>query len=253
MPYVGSNHIHHLERVEMPTRTSADDMQAKITAILATARHPNTPLAEAETAMAMAWKLMQKYGIEESATRNSGANSASSDDIICEEINLVGLYRVRRGELLYQIAKSNCCAGYRDLAREGAVAYVFFGTASDIFNTRTIFATAEMLALRLMPYGSRSFRTAWWHGFTHGIIDTLHIANQEFVREYDHQHAAISLVDRSERAEREMTARINFGLRRTRGYASGSVQAFKDGKNAARTFSHGHNSVQSRSILALNK
>ena len=253
MPYVGGNHTHHLERVVMPTRTSADDMQSKITAILATARHPNTPLAEAETAMAMAWKLMQKYGIEESATGESGSNSTSSADIVCEEVNLVGLYRVRRGELLYQIAKLNCCAGYRDLAREGVVGYVFFGTASDIFIMRTIFTTAEMLALRLMPYGSRSFRTAWWHGFTHGIVDTLHNANREFVREYNNQHAAISLVDRSERAEHEMTARINFGLRRTRGYASGSAQAFNDGKNAARTFSRGHNGVQASSVLALNK
>lgn len=253
MEYVVWCHTRQIERVEMPERPAINNMNAKITAILAKARHPNTPLAEAETAMAMAWKLMQKYGIDGVGARDTSQNFAHSGDIVREEVTLEGTYRVRRGELLYQIAKANCCAGYRDLNKSGVVAYTFFGTSFDIFNMRTIFTTAEMLALRLMPYGSRSWRTAWWHGFTRGMMDTLHKANREFIREYNDQHAAITLVERSDRAEREMTERINFGLRTTRGYVSGSTQAFNDGKQASRNFSNGRNSVEPRPIRSLNK
>ena len=41
--------------------TSHENMQAKVRAILERANHPNTPLAEAETALALAFRLMQKF------------------------------------------------------------------------------------------------------------------------------------------------------------------------------------------------
>ena len=232
-------------------------MKVKVSAILAVAQHPNTPQAEAETALALAWKLMQKYSIDESAAtrRNSISGRANilSLEIVSDEILLRGLYRVRRGDLLYQIAKANCCAGYRDRNESDVIRYVFFGTEFDISNIRAIFAAAEMLALRVMPHGDRSWRTAWWHGFTRGIIEKLHKANHEFVREYKTESAAIALVERREHAESEMMARINFGLRSTRGYINGSMKAFTDGKRAAGSFVNGKNSVGGDFPRSLNR
>jgi len=241
----------------MNNKNASDEMKAKVAAILAVAHHPNTPQAEAETALAMAWKLMQKYGIDEAAATkrdtNSGQANNLSQEIVSEKILLRGPYRVRRGDLLYQIAKANCCAGYRDLGESDTIRYVFFGTKFDISNTRAIFAAAEMLALRVMPQGDRSWRTAWWHGYTRGIIEKLHTANREFVREYKRENAAIVLVERSENAQTEMMARIDFGLRSTRGYISGSAMAFKDGRRAAGGFSNGKNAVGRNVPRSLNK
>ena len=47
--------------------TNRDNLHAKVRAILEKANHPNTPQAEAETALALAFRLMQKYDIDESA------------------------------------------------------------------------------------------------------------------------------------------------------------------------------------------
>jgi hypothetical protein len=41
------------------------DQRDKIQALLTLAQHPNTPQAEAETALALASKLMQKHGLSE--------------------------------------------------------------------------------------------------------------------------------------------------------------------------------------------
>lgn len=190
---------------------------------------------------------MQKYGVNEGTLHRSAdlkPGNNSSSEIVSEEILLSGLYRVRRGDLLYQIAKANCCSGYRDSHNSSAIKFVFFGTEFDIFNTRAIFAAAEMLALRVMPLGDRSWRTAWWHGYTRGIMAKLHKANREFIREYRHEHAALALVTRSEHAENEMLARIQFGLTSHRGYVSGSVKAYRDGERAAVGFSNGKNEVR---------
>ena len=234
-----------------------NEMRAKVAAILAVARHPNTPQSEAETALALAWKLMQKYGIDEAAssTRHtiSGKANFGSREIVSEEMLLLGPYRVRRGELLYRIAGANCCAGYRDSGESDAIRYIFFGTGFDISNTQAIFAAAEMLAARVMPHGDRSWRTAWWHGYTRGIIEKLHAANREFVREYKRENAAVVLVERGEHAENEMKARINFRLRSTRSYLGGSIGAFTDGRRAAGSFQNGRNSVVGDYPRSLNR
>ena len=44
--------------------TNRDNLHAKVRAILEKANHPNTPQAEAETALALAFRLMQKYDID---------------------------------------------------------------------------------------------------------------------------------------------------------------------------------------------
>ena len=45
--------------------SSRDSLHAKVRAILEKANHPTTPQAEAETALALAFRLMQKYDLDE--------------------------------------------------------------------------------------------------------------------------------------------------------------------------------------------
>ena len=57
--------------------TSRENMQAKVRAILERANHPNTPQAEAETALAFAFRLMQKYGLDGHKTPSRPAQPLS--------------------------------------------------------------------------------------------------------------------------------------------------------------------------------
>ena len=47
------------------------DQRDRINAMLNLAQHPNTPQAEAESALAMASKLMQKHGLSQSDITSS--------------------------------------------------------------------------------------------------------------------------------------------------------------------------------------
>jgi hypothetical protein len=87
------------------------DQRDRINAMLNLAQHPNTPQAEAESALAMASKLMQKHGL----TQSDIASSRTDEDttVVVERVRVGGLYRVRRQNILYTIALLHSCAGYR--------------------------------------------------------------------------------------------------------------------------------------------
>ncbi|MFM8388655.1 MAG: DUF2786 domain-containing protein, partial [Actinomycetota bacterium] len=150
-------------------------MIEKVRAILERANHPNTPQAEAETALALAYRLMQKHGLEESDV--AGANDKRSPDarITSKTVTITGPYRVRRGTLFHILATSLSCADYRDMetGSRDAVTMVAFGTDDDLFALETLFTAADLLALRSMPKGDRRWRTSWWHGFCAGVEQKL--------------------------------------------------------------------------------
>ena len=74
----------------------------RIHALLALAQHPNTPQAEAESALAMASKLMQKHGLSEKDVDDNSA--ATSVDVVMRIHHVSGPYRVRRVNILNAIA-----------------------------------------------------------------------------------------------------------------------------------------------------
>ena len=47
------------------------DLRDRVNALLALAQHPNTPQPEAESALAMASKLMQKHGLTNADIANA--------------------------------------------------------------------------------------------------------------------------------------------------------------------------------------
>jgi len=72
--------------------TNRDNLHAKVRAILEKANHPNTPQAEAETALALAFRLMQKYDIDESSVSK---RTFDNETVKTKTFTITGQYRVR--------------------------------------------------------------------------------------------------------------------------------------------------------------
>ena len=70
------------------------DQRDRINSLLNLAQHPNTPQAEAESALAMASKLMQKHGLSESDVAGASQNT-DNEDVAIERIDC-GEQRARR-------------------------------------------------------------------------------------------------------------------------------------------------------------
>ena len=213
-------------------------MIEKVRAILERANHPNTPQAEAETALALAYRLMAKHGIEESdlAGRSEGR-------ITSKTFTITGPYRVRRGTLFHILATSLSCADYRDMeiGTRDAVVMVAFGTNDDLFALETLFTAADMLALRTMPRGDRRWRTSWWHGFCAGVERKLRAEHRTIVRESP--GAGLVLVERTERAQRIMRESTPH-LHTSRGSWVSAREAYGAGREAGSSFSTPGRSVR---------
>lgn len=217
-------------------------MIEKVRAILERANHPNTPQAEAETALALAYRLMQKHGLEESDVAHASNKRSSDARITSTTVTITGPYRVRRGTLFHILATSLACADYRDMETGGrdAVVMVAFGTADDLFALETLFTAADLLALRSMPRGDRRWRTSWWHGFCAGVEQKLRTEHHGIVR--DSPGAGLVLVERAERAQRVMRDSTPH-LHSSRSSFVSDRTAYGAGRAAGSTFSASGRSV----------
>ena len=206
-------------------------MIEKVRAILEKANHPNTPQAEAETAIALAYRLMQKHGIAESELQ-----SQPRGRIVSKRFTISGPYRVRRGTLFHILATSLSCADYRDMeiGSRTEVVMVAFGASDDLFALETLFTAADMLALRSMPTGDRRYRTSWWHGFCAGVERKLRAEHRTILR--DSPGASLVLVERAERAQRIMRDSTPHLHSSRSGFVS-NRDAYGAGRAAGSTFS----------------
>ncbi len=204
----------------------------RIAAMLALANHPNTPQHEAETALALASKLMQRNGWTEGDI--APKDSPVDESIISEKFVISGPYRVQRYDLLYSILLIHSCTGYLDTDDDTGERFMtIFGRRDDVFAARTLFSAADLMGVRLLPKGARSWRISWWKGFRKGIDDALGAAKEEFVRE--EPGAGIVLADRRRRSEREMRTRVPH-LRRTYSYYDESASSYASGRAAGSSF-----------------
>lgn len=202
----------------------------RITALLALAHHPGTPQAEAETALALASKLMQRNGWSDA---DVAPDDAVDETIVVETVQVTGPYRTQRQNLLYAIATIHSCVGYADRDQDDEHVLVLYGRRDDIFAARTLFTAADLMGCRLLPRGERSWRVSWWKGFRRGIEEALGVARKEYVAESP--GAGLVLADRSSRAARELRT---FGppLRRSYTYVDDSAGSYGAGREAGRSF-----------------
>jgi hypothetical protein len=208
----------------------------KVRAILEKANHPNTPQAEAETALALAYRLMQKHGLEAADVTRQREGHTAEARINSKTVVITGPYRVRRGTLFHILATSLSCADYRDMeaGARNTVVMVAFGTPDDLFALETLFTAADLLALRSMPRGDRRWRTSWWHGFCAGVEQKLRSEHRTIVR--DSPGAGLVLVERAERAQRIMRDSTPH-LHASRGSFVSDRDAYGAGRAAGSTFS----------------
>ena len=223
--------------------TSRENMLAKVRAILERANHPNTPQAEAETALALAFRLMQKYGLDGQSASTRPTQQLSP--ILSRTFTITGPYRVRRASMLWEIGKTISCHSFRDMTETDPkqVVMIAFGTELDLFALDTMYRSAEMLALRHMPGGSRRFKTSWWRGFTEGIVKKLVQENRIMVKES--HGAGLVLLERSERAYQAMHE-FEPNLQRSMSYINNDEDAYSAGKSAGSQFSGGRSSLGSK-------
>ena len=222
--------------------TQLDSIRDKVRLILERANHPNTPQAEAETALSLAYRLMQKYDLDEYEIAKITNQHATSDEIKIKSFEITGPYRVRRGTLLYTIAKALSCHSYRDtdVPNHQTVVMVAYGTAKDLFALETLFNAAELLAVRTMPYGDRCHRTSWWLGFCSGIARKLETELRVIVKESP--GVGLVLIERAERARAKMYGDVPSLRHRASSYVN-DEDAYGSGKRAGSRFSTGRNGV----------
>jgi len=222
--------------------TNRDNLNAKVRAILEKANHPNTPQAEAETALALAFRLMQKYDIDESSIHK---RSFDNETIATKTFVITGPYRVRRGTLLWTIAQAVSCHSYRDMMEPNPtqVIMVAFGTEADLFSLEALYTAADLLALRSIPAGDRRFKTSWWRGYCEAIGTKLSNEHRAIVKESP--GVGLVLIEKSDRARKHMVANTPHLHSSTSNYRS-DRDAFSAGLRAGQGFSGGRNGVGAR-------
>lgn len=217
----------------------------KVQAILARANHPNTPQAEAETAFAMAQRLITKHNLDESALAHHDDNN---DEVVRDRIDIKGAWALRRCTVAGTVARANSVACYRsDLyeedkhgyrAKKVGITLHLFGTKADIFAVKTIWTAVEMLALRTIPKGDKSFRNSWWHGYSVGIGNALESAKRQVVQDIVNEGgSSLVLVERFKRADDEMRAGVT--LKSTGSSYARSSSGYSAGKTAGSSFNTG--------------
>jgi len=228
------------------------DIERKVRALLERANHPGTPPAEAEAALAMAYRLMMKYDLDirslgESGTATSNSAQSRSTAVERRRYETTGPYRVRRYILRYDITDALSCSMFRATREEDTDTVVCygFGTANDLDGAEALYAAAEMLALRTIPWGDRGYRTAWWHGFTAGLREKLCKERRKI--EHSRHGAEVVLREREERAREEML-KFEPNLVWRRHGSSSSADAFAAGRRAGSRFSSGQRDVGSTSL-----
>ena len=212
-----------------------EDIYSKVQSILDRANHPNTPREEAETALAMAQKLILKYSLDESAFAESSGDPLS---IVKEMIVIKGKYNLDRLCVASTIARANSCACFRSShygegGKKVLVLYIF-GTEADIFSTKTMWASADAMIARLLPkQGDRRLKGSWIRGFRSGVESVLHKAKAEIIEEQG-AGAGLVLADKAKRADSEMRSGIKLKTmyRRTNDSSSG----WNAGRSAGASF-----------------
>lgn len=227
--------------------SNIEDIKERIRGCLDLANHPGTPAAEAELALTMAQRLMTKYALDEAAIGGRVDEAAITRDFIIVE----GAYALRRLCVAGAVAGQNSCACFRRTThgdwqynRHGRLVRPntgyelhLFGTAADIFATKTLWAAIEMFALRTMPKGDRSFRHSWWVGFEVGITRALQTAIKETVEEQG-EGSSLVLVEKRERAKEEMRASVKLKSTGTSVTAK-RYDAYSTGVSSGASFSAG--------------
>lgn len=135
--------------------TKLDDMMRKVEGLLARADHPNTPTAEADSARAMAERIMVKYRIEQEDLIKRGEATVNGLDILFKEVKAYhlgnhwsGVYEALMSYAIFHTGCKGVWSGYRDAER----VITIVGYEADIRYAEALYMNARLVfADRMEP------------------------------------------------------------------------------------------------------
>lgn len=133
-----------------------DAMMRKVEGLLARADHPNTPTAEADSARAMAERIMIKYKIEQEDLICRGEAVVNGLDILFKEVKV---YRwdspygnVYQSLMAYAISHTGCYGVWTGRSIDGERVITIVGYEADIRYAEALFLSARLIfADRMEP------------------------------------------------------------------------------------------------------
>lgn len=169
--------------------TSPDNIVTKIQALLAQAESPGATDEEAEAFSAKAEELMARHSIDQARVK-AAEHKNTSQNVESIQVDLSAVtYSHRKASLISAIASTYGCKvvqysmpGYRAKQLSHVV---IVGFRSDLTLTTTLYNSLVVQAERAQARQARSapphenmrtWRTAWWHGFTTRISRRLYAA-----------------------------------------------------------------------------
>ncbi len=156
--------------------SESENMLRKIKALLAKAEGQGVTPEEAESFSAKAVELMQKYSIT-MAVVDAARSKDDREKPIHEVVDFrQEQYALHKLILINAIALNGRCDGYRTQSDS----YTIFGFRSDVDLALTLYYSLLVQAQRALartpvPPGvrSRTFRVAWWIGYTSRLSERL--------------------------------------------------------------------------------
>lgn len=227
------------DRKEVPMPTTADYVN-KIAGLFAKAGSTAFP-EEAETAIALAQKLMAAHAIDEAMLEAAGRQAR--DEIVDAELIIPDPYQRAKGLLLHVVAKANRCRSIRirdPYAK--TVTYGLIGHSSDVENVQTLFVallaheTRVMLSTEVPHWeNTRAFRQSFLLGYAERIGERLEEASRQAVADAEEEHGtsvALVLVERDKLVEVDYRKKWSPRMGRISSSGGGSEQGARAANNA---------------------
>jgi hypothetical protein len=181
----------------------ADPILERVRKLLAVAEHPNTPLAEAESAALAAERLIAKYAIDE-ALLQAAATTGSAPEV--RTIVIEAPYASAKTVLVGAVARAY---GVRAITLGGGetTRMSLVGFASDLGAVELLYTSLLLQAttsLRRQVESGRAFRRAFLIGFAAEVSDRLQAAHDEAVAQTDAASTALVLRKREDEVDRAL-------------------------------------------------
>lgn len=135
------------------------DVLRKVEALLATANHPGTPQHEAETASAMAEKLMMKHSLDESML-NAAKGAGQRGKVTSIKVEITGSYAGMRAILLNEVSNANRCKAIRLCGGKHQILAVY-GYQAAIDNVQAMY---DSLSVQMVNATMKAPAPAWCTG-----------------------------------------------------------------------------------------
>jgi hypothetical protein len=228
-----------------------DPILRKIRALLNTAEHPNTPTEEADSAMAMAQRLIAKHAIDQ-AMLDQSRPAADRGQVTSKNIEVPNPHGLAKAMLANAVAVNNHCRLIRRSVRGGNDQIIVIGFESDLEAFEMAYTSLLLQltnAARMCGHTDKnwykgipaakisSIRKAFMMGWTSAVDQRLQEAARLASRDAEADHGSsvsVVLFDRSKLVNDKVSEMFP-RLGKSSGVKIGDTNAYHRGAAAGRT------------------